>query len=57
MKNTLRHFCRAESGSVTTDWIVLVASLVLLSFLVTQVIFNGAQDVSSEINTSIGTVG
>lgn len=57
MQRHLQDFRRDENGSVTTDWIVLAASLILLSFLVTQVVFGGAQDVSSEINTSIGTMG
>jgi len=57
MRQIIRRFCRDDRASVTTDWIVLVASLILLSFLITQVVFGGAQDVSSEINTAIGTVG
>jgi len=57
MRQIIRRFCRDERASVTTDWIVLAASLILLSFLITQVVFGGAQDVSSEINTAIGTIG
>lgn len=56
MSAFFKRFWTNEQGTVTTDWIVLVASLILLSFIVISTISVGATDVSGEINTSLQSV-
>jgi len=49
-------FLREEDGNATIDWIVLTASLVILGLTIGYAVSNGANDVATEINTSLASV-
>ncbi|MBV1902163.1 MAG: hypothetical protein KUG58_00845 [Marinosulfonomonas sp.] len=49
-------FFHEEDGNATIDWIVLTASLVILGLTIGYVVSNGANDVATEINTSLGSL-
>lgn len=58
MKTVLKTFCKAESGAVTVDWVVLTAALVGLGMIVlvpiafsTNSASQGVADYISNINT------
>lgn len=56
MLTRLRFFVRNETGSVTTDWVVLVASLILLSMVIMTSITGGALGVSSDVSTNLAAM-
>jgi len=50
------NFLSGRSGSVTTDWVVLVASLILISVLVMTTVTGGAVDVSDEVSATLSSM-
>ena len=56
MLQKLVQFRKAEAGSVTTDWVVLVAALMLLSAVITHSVFGGTMTLTYTINERLGSV-
>ncbi len=53
MRLTIRKFLSSETGSVTTDWVVLVASIIMLSVLVMATVTGGASTASDNLGSTI----
>ncbi len=53
MRQLTRRFRQSETGSVTTDWIVLTAGLMLMSALVMAAIGGGTTTVTDSLNTTL----
>ena len=53
MKNMLKNFARNEDGNTVIDWIVLTSGLVLLGVTVGVAISTPANEVATNINTSM----
>ncbi len=53
MRKLTRLFRHAEEGSVTTDWIVLTAGLMLMSALVMAAIGGGTTTVTDSLNATL----
>ncbi len=51
-----KKFLKIENGSVTTDWVVLVASLILLSVVVVASITGGALGVSENVASNLSSM-
>ncbi len=56
MNFKIRNFIYNETGSVTTDWVVLVAAIILLSVLVTASITGGTMGVSQDLSSNLATM-
>jgi Flp pilus assembly pilin Flp len=55
MTALIKNFAKSESGAVTVDWVVLTAALVGLGLAVMAVVGTGINDLSGEIQASLGT--
>lgn len=53
MRQLTRRFRKSEAGSITTDWIVLTAGLMLMSALVMAAISGGTTTVTDNLNTTL----
>ena len=53
MRHLIKQFRLSETGSVTTDWIVLTAGLMLMSALVMAAIGGGTTTVTDNLNTTL----
>ncbi len=53
MRHWTRKFRLSEAGSVTTDWIVLTAGLMLMSFLVMAAIGGGTSTITGNLNSTL----
>ena len=51
MQNNVSKFVADESGAVTVDWVVLTAGIITMAILMLTTVFDGAQDLSGEIET------
>jgi len=53
MKTNFKEFIRCQSGSVTTDWLVLAAAIILMGMIVVTSVFTGADAVVLDISTTL----
>ena len=53
----LKNFIASESGAVTVDWVVLTAALVGLGLAVMTVVSSGVEQLSTDIDEELSTMG
>ena len=55
MKKFMNAFRKDEDGAVTVDWVVLTAAFVGLAFAAYQSIEDGAEELTADTETFLGT--
>jgi len=53
---TIGNFCRDETGSVTTDWVVLSAGLLVVAVVFAMSVFGGAMELSLDVGNTISAI-
>ena len=56
MRNMFRSFARDEEGAITVDWVLLVAVVITLSFLVVAPVLISAGNLGAKVGAVIAAL-